>query len=337
MLTNSHLKKQTKYTKVQKEAIRQFGISQLRQTAAGRQPLFCHPWDGADNLDWGNKEQKSKFNDALQEAYSALMSMDLQPEAAVEPLRHYVFVNDRKATREEFERMLLTYKSLVKHRAEHWREKYQDPSKIRVQEAGLKLLESNKGFWGSRQQWACAEVISRLLCHFTQFKDLHPVFAILLYPLGGIAGYGNMAVMTGDMHTAVSVHAIVHDAFGYVDHAHNVGPSYNYLAVNSVVANDSCMSCQFAGISEARRVLEHEGLLGDEGRSKRELEMVARRKALSSQDYPEGSLRTVEEIKADYASRRNITFFNYYGQFLSQLMLNVHMKMWKSPPVHAVW
>jgi len=340
---NSCLKKQKKYTKVQKETIRQFGISQLRQTADGRQPLFCHAWDGADNLDWGNKEQKSKFSDALQEAYSALMTMDLQLEvpAAVEHLRHYVFVNDRKATCEEFERMLSTYKSLVKHRAEHWRAKYQDPSEIRLQEADLKLLESNKGFWGSRQQWACAEVISRLLSHLTQFKDLHPVFAILLYPLGGIAGYGNMSLVTGDMHTAVSVHAIVHDAFGYVDWAHNVGPSYNYLAVNSVfTANDSCMSCQSAGIAQARRVLKHMGLLGDEGRSKRELEMVARRKALSSldreSDYPEGSLPTVEEIKADYASRRNITSFNYYGQFLTQLMLNVHMKMWRSHPVHAV-
>ena len=89
---------------------------------------------------------------------------------------------------------------------------------------------STKASHGSRQQWACAEVISRLLSHLTRFKDLHPVFAILLYPLGGIAGYGNMCLETGDMHTAVSVHAIVHDAFGYVDWAHNVGPSYNYLA-----------------------------------------------------------------------------------------------------------
>jgi len=346
MLKNQHLKKQKKYlryTKLQKEAICQFGIYQLRKTATRRQPIFCHSWDGADNKDWGNEEQKTPFNDALQEAYSALMSMDLQSEAqdypaALEQLRHYVFVKGTKATCEQFERMLLTYTRLVERRAEHWRDKYQEPSEIRLHESKLKLCLSNKGFWGSRQQWACGELISRLLFHFgvTQSgNNLHPVFAILLYPLGGIAGPGNMSLVTGDMHNPLSVHAIVHDAFGYVDKAHNVGPSYNYLASNSVFANDDPLSCQFAGVSEARRVLRHMGLLGDKGRSKREREMVACRKALSSLDresaYPEGSLPTVEEIKADYASRRDISLFNSCGQCLKQLMLNVHMKMWKVP------
>lgn len=285
-------------------------------------------------MNWGNKEQKTTFNDVMQEAYSALMSMDLQSKvqdytAALEQLRHYVFVKDTKATREEFECMILTYKRVVELRAKHWREKDQKPD--------LKLLSSNKGFWGSRQQWAYGEVISRLLFHFrvTQSgSDLHPVFAILLNPLGGIAGPSNMSLLTGDMHTSVSVHAIVHDAFGYVHWAHNVGPGYNYLAINSVFANHDPLSCQCHGILQARRVLKHMGLLGDMGRNKRELEMVvACRKALSSQDceidYPKGSVPSEKDIKADYASRRNISLFNSCGQFLNQLMLNVHMKMWK--------
>ena len=83
------------------------------------------------------------------------------------------------------------------------------------------------------------------------------------------------------------------------------------------------------------------GLLGDKGRSKRELEMVVCRKALSSgedreSDYPEGSLPTVKEIKAAYASQGDISLFDRCGQFLKQLMLNVHMKMWKDPAVYAV-
>ena len=344
---NSNLRKKRTYTKIQRRVIQQFGISQIKQTASTRQPLFCHRWDGADNKDWGNGEQETPFNNVLQKAYCALASMDLAEvedyPAELEQLRQYVFVKCTKVTREQFKRMLLTYKSVLEHRAEYWRQKYQEPSNLEAQETSVKIRSCNKGLWGSRRQWAFGEAVSRLLFHFGVTEpgnDLHPVFAILLYPLGGIAGYGNMALVTGDMHTAVSVHAIVHDAFGYVDYAHNVGPSYNYLAVNSVVANDNCMSCQSAGIVQARRVLEHMGLLGDKGRSKREREMVACRKALSSLDresaYPEGSLPTVEEIKADYASRRDISLFNSCGQCLKQLMLNVHMKMWKDPAVYAV-
>jgi len=342
MLKNQHLKKQKKYTTLQKEEIREFGIYQLGQTVARRQPLFCHSWDGQTIRIGATKSKKTPFNDALQKAYCALMTMDIQSEAqdypaAVQQLRHYVFVKGTKVTCEEFGRMLLTYKNLVEHRAEHWREKYQEPSEIRLHERKLKLCESNKGFWGSRQQWACGAVISRLLCHFgvtESGNDLHPVFAILLYPLGGIAGSGNMSWVTGDMHTSVSVHAIVHDAFGYVDKAHDVGASYNYLAADPLFANDNPFCCQAQGVLEARRVLMREGLLGDKGRSKRELEMVACRKALSSGedreiDYPEGSLPTEEEIKADYASRRNNFTLESFGRQVKQLMLNVHMKMWK--------
>lgn len=256
--------------------------------------------------------------------------------AELEQLRQYVFVKCTKVTREQFKRMLLTYKSVLEHRAEYWRQKHQEPSNLEAQETSVKIRSCNKGLWGSRRQWAFGEAVSRLLFHFGVTEpgnDLHPVFAILLFPVGGVAGPDNMSLVTGDMHDSVIVHAVVHDAFGYVDWAHNVGPSYNYLAIKSVFANDSCMSCQFAGVSESRRVLEHMGLLGDKGRSKRELEMVACRTALSSldceSDYPEGSLPTVEEIKADYASRRNILTLESFGINLKQFMLNVHMKMWK--------
>lgn len=54
----------------------------------------------------------------------------------------------------------------------------------------------------------------------------YPVFAMMLKRSGGIAGSGKLSCLTGDMCTATIIHIIVHNACGYVDFFHNVGPNW---------------------------------------------------------------------------------------------------------------
>merc|ERR1711881_143761 len=162
----------------------------------------------------------------------------------------------KDVTDEQFKQMLWQYIRVVQHRAKRWKKEYQ--------KTWLELHPSNEGMWGSRRQWAYGEVVSRLLAHFgvtNPGNDLHPVFAIMLNPAGGIAGYSNLSLLNGDMHTSVIVHAVVHDAYGYVGLFHNVGPGYNYLAINSMFSNDNCLSCQLHGILQTRGEMKRLGLL----------------------------------------------------------------------------
>jgi len=263
---------------------------------------------------------------------------------SVQNLRDYVFVNDTKMTLEQFHQMLENYVEVVELRAKrviethggranaltiNWKEDHEKSS--------LVLDRINDGVWGSRRQWAYGETVSRLLAHYSGV-DLHPVFAIMLNPTGGIAGYGNTSILTGDMHISMIVHAVVHDGFGYVRSFHNKGPGYNYLSIDSAVTPTSIMSrftkdknspfnCQLEGVWYTRREMLKLGTLGDKGRVARHKEMVARRQALArdqqDRQYPEHCLPTVADILKEYEKSRNVSFLgSVYGE-MKQLILSV--------------
>ena len=85
---------------------------------------------------------------------------------------------------------------------------------------------------------------------------LHPIFGMLMYPTGGIVGAGNQSLLKGDMEHPVVIHAVAHDAFGYILKNHDVGPGYNYLKTKFTWSStQSPLSCQFMGILTATRVL----------------------------------------------------------------------------------
>lgn len=295
---------------------------------------------------WGNEKQETPFNQALKNAHSALIRMGLDLEAGMstdgtnrilredypselENLRDFMFLEGSKVTAAQFKRMVCQYVRVLKHRATR---------RQKTRKKIFKLHLSNEGMWGSRRQWAYSEVVSRLLAHFGVTEpgnDLHPVFAIMLNPSGGIAGSGNLSFLTGDMHEPMIIHSVVHDAYGYVGCFHNVGPGYNYLAIKSIFKDKSPLVCQLPGVEETRRQMKQLGLLGDQGRKARMCEMILRRQQLvsGSEDiYPEGSLPTEEAIILDYESRMNTGFFKALAGFSKQLLLNIGMKTWKVSP-----
>merc|ERR1719174_2195278 len=126
----------------------------------------------------------------------------------------------------------------------------------------------------------------------------------MLNPTGGIAGPANTSILTADMHSPVIVHAVVHDAFGYVKNFHDVGPGYNYLCMDSCYTrivslfkgSNSCYHCQAEGVACARREMAELGTLGNEGRIARREAMVARRRELArderDREYPKNCLPT---------------------------------------------
>ena len=243
----------------------------------------------------------STFGFSLMEAYRTIYSVLRQDQTlpaefdnypkALKNLRQYIFLKHRKATIPQFVRMVEQFFEVAKDRA--------TPSK------DDEPAQKNRGIWGSRRQWAFGDLVSRLLTHFEVANHLHPAFAIMLCPLGGIAGPGNSSLFTGDMHNSIIIHSIVHDAFGYVGNFHKVGPSYNYLAA-SFFPDTSPLSCQLAGLLQSRKELKQMGMLGDKGRRSRQRDMISRRKELTSQqmdEYPPGSLPTEKEIELDYESR----------------------------------
>lgn len=136
--------------------------------------------------------------------------------------------------------------------------------------AGLALSGENVGVWGSRRQYACGQTISDVLHHekITDFK-LDPVFAIMLCPVGGLAGWGNHVFYAGDMHDYVNVHAVVHDAFGYVKNFHNKGAGYNYLNTYSFFRDWMPFCCQPQGCYRARQIMQSCHKCGLNGRLER--------------------------------------------------------------------
>jgi len=257
--------------RITRKQTREFGIKKIRQTITNPRPEFCHAWDGPDAESTG--KQESLFGSSLRKAYSALQSLALplpknfhQYPEAVKDLRKYIFLQNRQATTTEFVQIVQQYVDVVQTREKS----VKDDKKKFAEIAEFDLTEKNEGVWGSFRQWAFGELISSLLTHFKVTNNLHPAFAAMLVPCGGIAGPGNMSFFTGSMHKSITIHGIVHDAFGYVGRFHNVGPGYNYIGSNSLLSrflsNYNPLSCQIEGIIQARIELKREGMLGDKGR-----------------------------------------------------------------------
>jgi len=83
--------------------------------------------------------------------------------------------------------------------------------------------------------------------------DLDAVWGCFLQPTGGIVGAGNQCLMESDTAQPIVIHAVIHDAFGYLYNYHGVGPGYNYLGTYFTVSpTSSPMACQYAGIWTAR-------------------------------------------------------------------------------------
>ena len=71
----------------------------------------------------------------------------------------------------------------------------------------------------------------------------------MLSPTGGLVGPGNLALRL-DSDNPVALHGTVHDAGGYLNTFHDVGPGYNYLDSKlEILGADSCLSGQLTGIT----------------------------------------------------------------------------------------
>jgi len=121
---------------------------------------------------------------------------------------------------------------------------------------GTVLTKENIGVYASRRQYAFALVTTDLLYqHGTSNIKLHPVFGMIWFPTGGIAGASNNSLMLGSMNDAIIIHAIVHDAFGYCLSYQDCGPGYNYLNTKvSCISTKSPLCCQLQGIIAAKKV-----------------------------------------------------------------------------------
>lgn len=73
---------------------------------------------------------------------------------------------------------------------------------------------------------------------------LHPVFAALLSPTGGLVGAGNNVIRATDipspsLYPAIVNHGVAHDAAGYLRVYHQIGPGYNYVPNSRSLLPDS--------------------------------------------------------------------------------------------------
>lgn len=85
--------------------------------------------------------------------------------------------------------------------------------------------------------------------------EIHPVFASLLQPTGGLVGPGNWLVPGVvkarhlDPDNPIALHGVTHDAAGYLLTFHDEGPGYNYLDSKLEILGPSCpLSGQITGI-----------------------------------------------------------------------------------------
>lgn len=134
---------------------------------------------------------------------------------------------------------------------------------------GCVLSKENLGIWFSRRQYAFGQIVADMIRRYKVSKLLlHPIWIMLLFPTGGIAGSGNDSIFVGDMHDAIVVHAVVHDACGYMWNYHNqLGPGYNYLNTRWTTSpKSSPLSCQVMGVRAARRMLKKKKMYGDKGK-----------------------------------------------------------------------
>lgn len=98
---------------------------------------------------------------------------------------------------------------------------------------------AHESFNGSNTQMRYGSVVGDAF-------GIDPVFGSMLNPTGGLVGPGNFAVAGDD--TAVGYHGVVHDAAGYLQTYHGVGPGYDYLGVDPIPTS-SPLSGQVAGIT----------------------------------------------------------------------------------------
>ncbi|CAH3131784.1 unnamed protein product [Porites lobata] len=107
---------------------------------------------------------------------------------------------------------------------------------IRNARKPLSVLRGDDWYWGTKQQLRCGEIIADTL------GGLDPVFGILLYPAGGrteLANPNNKHFrITGKEQEeieAILYHTATHDACGYLNEYHQIGPGYNYLGTRLTV------------------------------------------------------------------------------------------------------
>merc|ERR1712110_190060 len=120
-------------------------------------------------------------------------------------------------------------------------------------------------------QYACGQTISRMLFRYQVTSiELHPLFTVMLSPASGMAGGGNLVFYVGDLHDSVNVHAVVHDAFGYLLSFHGKGPGYNYIQTWwAVFSAGFPLCCQPQGYWRAYKLMKSSGLHGKQAREKR--------------------------------------------------------------------
>ena len=93
--------------------------------------------------------------------------------------------------------------------------------------SGVPMLSlDNNEHWASPAQMAAGSVLKGILAE----HDIHvPEFiAICLNPTAGIAGPGNVKLIDARPGTVMSVHAAIHDSYGYAKLYHDMGVGYNY-------------------------------------------------------------------------------------------------------------
>ena len=104
---------------------------------------------------------------------------------------------------------------------------------------------SNSSFMGSMTQMRYGSVVGEAF-------GIDPVFGAMLSPSGGLIGPGNWAFAGAE--SAVGYHQISHDAAGYLQNYHQIGPGYDYLGSGTGSPSDPS-SGHSAGISFWRQAL----------------------------------------------------------------------------------
>lgn len=168
---------------------------------------------------------------------------------------------------------------------------------------GLLLTGPNVNLWGSRRQYGYGQTVARLLYFYKATSvELTPVFAMMMNPTGSIVGPANTSIFVGDVHDAIVCHAIVHDAFGYLQTFHKLGPGYNYLNVCDFNKTTSPLCCQFQGWAKAGKILKRWHMMGARGRQRRELFLQLDKKIPQLQSH--------EELELTHAFSRRLVHTN---------------------------
>ena len=103
----------------------------------------------------------------------------------------------------------------------------------------------NPSFMGSMTQMRYGSVVGDAF-------GIDPTFGAMLNPSGGLVGPGNWAFAGAD--TAVGYHQISHDAAGYLQNNHQIGPGYDYLGSGTGSPSDPSTG-HSAGLSFWRQAL----------------------------------------------------------------------------------